>query len=103
VSKNSKNSGGTGEFLVFFAFLAVMLLGLGLALSWLCGLLADKIEAFTVGKVLAVWIRNIAVALALIVPIALSFKEARARGALWVILWIVAAALVVCFYILSIV
>ena len=101
--KKQKSSGGGTGVLAFLAFLAVMLLGLALALSWLFGLLADKIDAFTAGKALAAWIRNISVAIALIIPLALSFGEAKRRGAGWVVLWIVAAALVVCFYILGVV
>jgi len=80
-----------------------MLIGLGLALSWLFGLLADTLVDFKAGRDVAAWIRHVAIAIALIVPLALSFREARRRKLLWFILWIIAVVLVVGFYILGIV
>ena len=103
MSKKSKGTRGTGDFLTFLSFLAIMLLGLALALAalfnWLAGL---ETFSFEIGRTLAHWIERIAIAIALVIPLALSFREARARGTAWFVLWIIAVLLVVSCYILGI-
>jgi len=100
VSRKSKNSNrGTGDFLAFLSFVAVMLLGLAFALARLFGWLADITEIFDFGVTAARWIQNIAIAVALIIPLALSFRVARKKGTLWFILWLIAVVLVVVFYV----
>lgn len=89
----SKKSNGSGNWLSFFSFIAVMLLGLALAIS------------ITIGKIwpdadsVAGWIKSIAIAIALIIPLIYSYYEARRHGNVWFVLWIIAVILIIVFYI----
>ena len=94
MSRKERRKGGSGDFLAFLSFVAVLLLGLALLLSWV-------LSFFELSTTIAGWISSIAIGIALIVPLFLSFREARARGNVWFILWIIAALLVAAFYILT--
>jgi ABC-type xylose transport system permease subunit len=71
-----------------------MLLGLALLLSWI-------LSALGLSTDVARWIENIAIAIALIIPLFLSYYEARRRGTAWFVLWIIAVILVIVFYVLN--
>ena len=91
--RNRGRRGGSGDFWALFSFIIVLLLGLALVLSfvffWIPG-----VSAF------AGWIEHIAIAAALIIPLILSYREARVRGTVWFVLWVIAVVLIVVFYIL---
>lgn len=86
-----------GSWLSVFSYIAVMLLGLGITISVVFGWINNA----TINGV-AAWIKHIAIAIALIVPLFYSYYEARRHGTTWFILWIVAVILVVVFYVLGI-
>jgi len=88
----SNRGRGSGNLLQFLAFLAVMILALALAASlvlfWIPGV-----------SVVAQWVQRIIIGLVLIVPMFVSYPEARRRGTVWFVLWIIAIILIVVFYI----
>lgn len=83
-----------GSYLGLFSFIAVMLLGLGIFLGWLLPVMK------VTGNIASV-IKQIAIAIALIVPLIYSYYEARRHGTVWFVLWVIATILVVVFYILG--
>lgn len=85
-----------GSWLQLFSFAAVMLLALALLLT----VVNSKAE-LGLGQVIG-WINNIAIALAVVVPCVLSYREARRQGTVWFVLWVIAIILVVACYVLSI-
>ncbi len=87
------NSGG-GGWLKLLAFIAVMLLGLALMLSFILNKLGLATDV-------ASWIERVAVAIALVTPLFLSYYKARSLGTAWFVLWIIATVLVVVFYVLN--
>lgn len=93
MSKSPKSPKNTVGWLAFFSFVAVMLLGLALAISFTIGRVWDSAAD------IAGWIKNIAIAIALLVPLFYSYKAARRYGKTWFILWIIAVILIVVFYI----
>lgn len=83
-----------GSWLRFFAFLAVMLLGLGLAV----GIIFSNINV-SWGVSAGNWIQRIAIAISLPIPMILSFQEAWNKRTVWRVLWVIAVILIVVFYI----
>lgn len=83
----------TGGWLSFFSFLAIMLLGLALAISFICSQLG-------VNEQISNWIERIAFGIAIVVPVFMSYYEARRKTTVWFVLWVIATVLVVVFYIL---
>lgn len=86
-----------GSWLALFSFIAVMLMGLGIAIGVILGNWVSG--AASVGN----WIKNIAIAIGLLVPMFYSFYEARRQGTVWFVLWVIAVILIIVFYILGIV
>lgn len=80
-------------WLRMFAFISVMLMGLGIAV----GVVLGKINGNFIG--VGNWIKNIAIAIGLIVPLFYSYYEARRHSVVWFVLWIIAVILIVVFYI----
>ena len=83
------SSRSTGSWLALFSFIAVMLLGLALVLS------------FVFGWIDVGYIERVALGIAICIPLVLSYHEARRKSQTWFILWVVATVLVVVFYILG--
>ena len=88
------SSRSTGSWLALFSFIAVMLLGLALVLSFVFGLFVGM------GGVVG-YIERVALGIAICIPLVLSYHEARRKSQTWFILWVVATVLVVVFYILG--
>ena len=86
---------GTGNGWAFFALLIVLGVGLSLAIAWTIGMISDTVKGH------AMTIAFFAMTIALIIPIALSYREARARGIVWFILWIIALIMIIVFAILN--
>lgn len=82
-------------WLSLLSFIAVMLLGLALTISFICN--ATKLDT---GKI-ASYIERVALAIAIIVPVFLSYYEARRKTTVWFVLWVIATVLIVVFYILN--
>lgn len=100
MSRRTTTSRSTPGWLKLFSFIAVMLLGLALVISVVLGKWIHVSGAVSVAK----WIEKIAIAIALVVPLFLSYYEARYnKSQVWFILWIIAVILIVVFYILAIV
>ncbi len=90
----ARRTRGSGSWLALFAFIAVMLLGLALLLSFILGRLNINSNI--------VWIlERVALAIAVIIPLVLSYREARRLGTAWFVLWIIAVILVIVFYVLN--
>lgn len=88
------SSRGTWSWLALFSFVAVMLLALALVLSFIFGWIDAVAGA-------AAYIERVAMGIAISVPLVLSYREARRQSQTWFIIWVVAAVLVVIFYILG--
>lgn len=89
--RTTRSSGG---WLSFFSFIAVMLLGLALMISFIC----EK-AGWNAGTI--PWIlERIALGIAIVVPVILSYYEARRKTTVWFVLWVIATVLVIVFYIL---
>jgi hypothetical protein len=72
-----------------------MLLGLALLLSFIF----NRVGINTT----IVWIiERVAIAIAIMIPLVLSYREARRLGTVWFVLWIIAVILVVVFYVLNV-
>ena len=76
------------------SFVAVLLMGLGIAIGVALGFINGAAGA---GE----WIKNVAIAIGLIGLCWISYYEARLHGRTWLILWVVAVVLIVVFYILG--
>ena len=90
------------DFWSFFAFVAVMMLAVALVISLILGPSGLNVSG---AEGVARWIRDIAIAIALIIPLIMSFRyaisrwrEGRRAGVVWFVLWIVAIILIVVFY-----
>lgn len=94
--KNSNNNRSNSGWLSLFSFVAIMLLGLALMLAFI-------FDALKVNESISTWIERIALAIAMIVPAVMSYREARKKTTVWFVLWVIAVVLVVVFYILGIV
>lgn len=92
MARRRSSGRSNGGWMRFFSFVAIMLLGLALMLS----LVIDRV--LDVSSIAGI-IRNIAIAIALIIPCVLSYYEARHQGPVWFTLWVIAIILVVVFYI----
>ena len=88
------SSRSTGSWLALFSFIAVMLLGLALVLSFVFGWIDGM------GGIVG-YIERVALGIAICIPLVLSYHEARRKSQTWFILWVVATVLVVVFYILG--
>ena len=88
------SSRSTGSWLALFSFIAVMLLGLALVLSFVFGWIDGM------GGIVG-YIKRVALGIAICIPLVLSYHEARRKSQTWFILWVVATVLVVVFYILG--
>ena len=97
MSRRHRNRGGrgSGDLLALLAFIAIMLLGLALMLRFILGAI-DSVNDGISG-----WIERVALAIAIFIPALLSYREARRRGTVWFVLWVIAIILVVVFYILA--
>ena len=84
---------GTGDGLTFFSLIVVLVLGAALALVLIFGFI-DAVRGF------GFWVERIAIGAALVIPIILSYREARARRRVWFVLWVIAVILIVVLYIL---
>lgn len=93
MSSRRRTTGGRGTWLGLFAFISVMLLALGIALGWI-------LPALKVATDVARILKDIAIGIALVIPAIYSFYEARRRGIVWFVLWVIAIILVAVFYIL---
>lgn len=80
------------------SFVAVLLMGLGIAI----GVAFGWIHSATINNI-GGWIKNIAIAIGLIALCMYSYYEARSHSITWFALWIVAVVLIVVFYVLGIV
>ncbi len=80
------------------SFVAVMLMGLGIAI----GVALGWLKSSTINNIGA-WIKNIAIAIGMIALCWYSYYEARLHGTTWFALWIVAVVLIIVFYVLGIV
>ena len=100
--RTTRRSGGkgTGDWMAFISFIAIMLLGLALALSFTFRMLNNH-TSITIHTNIPEIIERIAIALALIVPLVMSYREARARSNVWFVLWIIAVILVIILYVLT--
>ncbi|MDE6398627.1 MAG: hypothetical protein K2L51_04840 [Clostridiales bacterium] len=76
------------------SFIAVMLMGLGIAIGVVLGFIES---CASIGN----WIKSIAIAIGLIALCWYSYYEARLHGRTWFALWVVAVVLIVVFYILG--
>ncbi len=94
MARRSNGGRSNGSWLALFSFIAVMLLGLALAISLVLGKWVNGAES------VAAWIQRIAIAIALVVPLIYSYYEARRHGTVWFVLWVIAVILIVVFYIL---
>ena len=100
MSKQTKKTTQTRVYTVpklckVLSFVAVMLMGLGIAI----GVVLGFFEPFAaIGN----WIKNIAIAIGMIALCWYSYYEARLHGQTWFILWIIAVILVVVFYVLGV-
>ena len=88
------SSRSTGSWLALFSFIAVMLLGLALVLSFVFGWIDGM------GGIVG-YIERVALGIAICIPLVLSYHEARRKSQTWFILWVVATVRVVVFYILG--
>lgn len=88
------SSRSSGSWLALFSFVAVMLLGLALVLSFVFGWIDGM------GNVVG-YIERVALGIAICIPLVLSYHEARRKSQTWFILWVIATVLVVVFYILG--
>lgn len=91
----AKRTRSNGSWLGLFSFVSVMLLGLAITLTVLLGRFVDDISQITS------LIEKIAIAIALVVPLVFSYREARRHGTAWFVLWIIAVILIIVFYILG--
>lgn len=95
MAKKSNNSGG--DLLGAIAFVAVLLMGLGIAigvaLNW-----TGNATIMSIGN----WLKNIAILLGLLVAIFYSYRAARTKTRVWFVLWIVAVVLIIVFYVIGI-
>lgn len=82
-------------WLSLVSFIAVMLLGLALLISFIC-----KVTKLNDGNI-SYYIERVAFAIAIIVPVFLSYYEARRKTTGWFVCWIIATVLIVIFYILN--
>ncbi|MCL2062008.1 MAG: hypothetical protein FWH03_05220 [Firmicutes bacterium] len=98
-----RTSRGSTGWLQLFSFIAIMLLALALMLSWLLMALGvgTHVAGLGWGAGFAGWLSRIAIAMALTVPMFLSYYEARRQGTVWFVLWVIAIILVVVFYVLG--
>ena len=80
---------GTRDGLAFFALLIVLGVGLSLGIAWTIGMAVPSVRATAFN--IAFFIMTIA----LIIPIILSFREARARGTVWTVLWVIALIMII--------
>lgn len=81
------------KWLRTLAFVSVMIMGLGIAVATILGKISSDFSR--VGN----WIQRIAIAIGLIVPMFWSYYEARMRGTVWFVLWIISIILIVVFYV----
>ena len=95
--RRRRSGGGTGQWMPFLSFVAILLLGLALMLIFTIGRVWGDFAS--IGRI----IERIAIAIALIVPLILSYYEARSRGTVWFVLWVISMILVIVFYILLII
>lgn len=79
------------------SFVAVMLMGLGIAIGVVFGWLGSA----TINSI-GGYVKSIAIAIGLIALCWYSYYYARYQGSTWFVLWIVAVVLIVVFYILGI-
>jgi hypothetical protein len=101
-TRRSSGGRGTGDFLIFLSFVAVLLLGLALALSFTLRALYEAPGVHFTTNAHDI-IERVAIALALSIPLFLSYREARLRGRGWFICWIIAVILIIVSYVLAIV
>lgn len=94
-NRSNNSSRSTVSWLALFSFVAVMLLGLALMLSFIFSKLNIG------GASLPGIIERIGLGIALIAPAVLSYREARKQSTGWFVLWVIAVILVVVFYILG--
>lgn len=83
------------SWLSVLSYVAVMLLGLALTITFIC-----KMTKLSAGNV-PYYIERVALAIAIIVPVFLSYYEARRKTTVWFVLWVIATVLIVVFYILN--
>lgn len=96
-SNNNRSAGrSTVSWLALFSFVAVMLLGLALMLSFIFTELKIGTDFGLPGLV-----ERIGLGIALIAPAVLSYREARKQSTGWFVAWVIAVILVVVFYILG--
>ncbi|MCI8459136.1 MAG: hypothetical protein HFE46_05680 [Clostridia bacterium] len=76
------------------SFVAVMLMGLGIAIGVVLGFIE---QCAAIGN----WIKNIAIGIGLIALCWYSYYEARLHGRTWFTLWVIAVVLIVVFYVLG--
>ena len=92
-NRKNNNNRSNSSWLALFSFVAVMLLGLALMISFICSALDgnESVSSF---------IERIAFGIAMVVPAVMSYREARRKTSVWFVLWVIAVVLVVVFYIL---
>lgn len=95
MAKKNKNKSGRSKmsWLALFSYIAVMLLGLSLAIT----LVVTKVIPESAS--LAQKISKIAIGISLIPVMVLSYRESRKQKQVWFILWVISVVLVAVFYV----
>jgi len=103
-TRRVRNTRGPRDGLVFFCFVIVIALGAALATVLTLNVIYS-VGASSLGlRSAARWVERVAIALAISIPIVLSFREVRRRNSTaWLIVWIIAVVLIVVVYFLNIV
>jgi len=93
-----RRGGSTGDRLAIFSFIIIIMLGAALATV----LILSAVPGPPGLRTAALWLERVAIALALTIPIALSYREARVRSRAWFAVWIVSLVLIIILYFLNI-
>ncbi len=100
MSNRRRSSSSGGGWLALFSYIAVILLGVGLLIS----LVLSKIHGGPGWMYsMAGWIKNVAIAIALIIPLIYSFYASHRFGVGGFVFWIISVVLIVITYIIGLI
>ena len=94
MSPRRRRTGGSNDWLVVLSFWAVLLIGLSFFLRWLLGFIGVFAALASIAYI-------IGIAIAVFIPIVLSYRYARSAGRGWFVVWVIAVVIVVVFMILG--